>query len=306
LTCGLVIKGGDMKYSWGKVICVIGALGIIPATSFAEKIEPCGSSAVKDGKTYKLNGETIPLMTGPGKDFSQVINQAATNFLGRIMYETLSNEYTVVVECSANNWSKIHVATPSDFSYKRGWIERSALRGKRLDSSGYELYEEADFSFNEKNRPYRKLIISGVNKVHRSDPRCKKINPVSAKVSFVKSTKSEPIFFVNCGEGKNETRVFFDKTGRVRKFSKPTPKAHVAKDEAVRICKEVAKSKSVHPSTVNFSIFKDLSIKEFENGRTRVQSTFTAKNSFNLELKYNISCLVDTGGLVESNIVEAR
>lgn len=38
----------------------------------------------------------------------------------------------------------------------------------------------------------------------------------------------------------------------------------------------------------------------------QVQSSFTAKNSFGLELKFNISCLLDENGFIEGNISEAR
>ena len=59
-------------------------------------------------------------------------------------------------------------------------------------------------------------------------------------------------------------------------------------------------------STVEFSRFLDIATSEHPNGRTQVQSSFTAKNSFGLELKFNISCLLDENGFIEGNISEAR
>lgn len=75
---------------------------------------------------------------------------------------------------------------------------------------------------------------------------------------------------------------------------------------AVTLCENYARSKAAHPSTVDFSRVFDLSIVEHPNGRTTVRSSFTAKNSFNLELKHDIRCLFDHTGLIEASIYEAR
>jgi len=50
----------------------------------------------------------------------------------------------------------------------------------------------------------------------------------------------------------------------------------------------------------------DLAVTEHPNGRTRVNSTFTAKNSFNLEVKFKIACLLDENGFIEANINESE
>ena len=71
------------------------------------------------------------------------------------------------------------------------------------------------------------------------------------------------------------------------------------------LCEDYAKAHATHPSTVDFSRFMDVSFYESPNGRTRLSSTFTAKNSFNLELNHKISCLLDSKGLIEANISES-
>jgi hypothetical protein len=66
------------------------------------------------------------------------------------------------------------------------------------------------------------------------------------------------------------------------------------------------RSAATHPSTVSFSRIMDLSFDQAPSGRSQVLSTFTAKNSFGLELKYRVSCLFDGYLLVETAIAEDR
>ncbi len=113
------------------------------------------------------------------------------------------------------------------------------------------------------------------------------------------------MFFVTCGKGHKVFNVFFSKSD-VEKDKKFREKKHISKSRATDFCESYTKSNVTHPSTVDFSRIMDLSVYETPNGRTRVTSTFTAKNSFNLEIKYKISCLLDSGGLIEASINEAK
>ena len=81
---------------------------------------------------------------------------------------------------------------------------------------------------------------------------------------------------------------------------------HIDRSRAIDLCESHAKSKVNHPSTFSFSRVMDLAVNEHPNGRTTVTSSFTAKNSFNLELKHNIRCILDANGLIEANISEAK
>ena len=81
---------------------------------------------------------------------------------------------------------------------------------------------------------------------------------------------------------------------------------HIGRARALDLCEEYAKAKAAHPSTVQFSKLLNLAVSEHPNGRTQVFSSFTAKNAFNLELKFDIRCLLHEGGLIEASINEAR
>ena len=63
--------------------------------------------------------------------------------------------------------------------------------------------------------------------------------------------------------------------------------------------------KLTHPSTVHFSKMMSLTVRQLGDGQTQVFSTFTAKNSFNMELTYNIVCLVNTNGMISGRITES-
>jgi len=62
----------------------------------------------------------------------------------------------------------------------------------------------------------------------------------------------------------------------------------------------------MHPSTVDYSKFIDMLVNNFPNGNTRVETTFTAKNSFNLEIEHKVECLFNSSGFIEGSITEAE
>jgi len=294
------------KHKWLSNFAIIIMVGLLSVNAFAENIQSCGSSSTKTGKTYKINGSEINVRKGPGINFNKIVNQKATKILKKTHYITLDNSVTVVEECSQGKWSKIRVTNPSYLSQShRGWIASKFLCSKKVDSSGKELFTEADFYFDKKTRPYKNIIISGVNKIHRENSRCKDIDTSSAYISSTKGSKSNPVFYVTCGKKSKIFNVFFSKSD-VENDKKFKAKRYINKSRATNLCENYAKSKASHPSTVDFSRIMDLSIYETPNGRTRVTSTFTAKNSFNLELKHRISCLLDSNGLIEASISEAK
>lgn len=266
----------------------------------------CGSSSTKTGKTYKVNGSDINVRSGPGTNYDKIINQKASSILKKNIYVTIDNTVTVFEECTQGEWSKVKVTDPDWLSKShRGWVLSKFLRKKQTDASGKEVFTEKDFIWDKNTSPYKEIIIAGVNKVYRENARCKDIDPSSAYISGSKDTKENPVFFVTCGKGRNTFNAFFSKSD-IEKDNRLAEKKHIEKSKAVDLCESYAKQHATHPSTVKFSRVMDLAITEHPNGRTRVTSTFTAKNSFNLEVKFNISCLLDDSGLIEANIIESR
>ncbi len=274
--------------------------------AFAGGMIECGSSSTRTGKTYKVNGSDINVRSGPGTNHDKIINQKASSILKKNIYVTIDNTVTVYEECTQGEWSKIRVTDPDWLSSShKGWVLSKFLRKKQTDAAGKEIFTEKNFIWDNNTSPYKEVIVAGVNKVYRENARCKDIDPSSAYISSSKGTKDNPVFFVTCGKGRNTFNAFFSKAD-VEKDKRLTEKKHIDKSNAVDLCEAYAKQQATHPSTVDFSRIMDLAITEHPNGRTRVTSTFTAKNSFNLEVKFNISCLLEASGLIEANIIESK
>ena len=233
---------------------------------------------------YGILGHELALRVGPGSQFDRVVDRKATETAGQTKYATVDSSVTVRELCRSGKWSQVVVISPDGLADShRGWMS-SELLGPVPASAA--PFVEADFLFDDKTVRYKDIIIRGVNSIHSEDSRCAMIDPTSAYISGSKGTKSNPVFFVTCGSGANAVNVFFSKSDveSGKRFASPR---HVDKNLAVQACEDYAKSQATHPSTVEFSRVWNLAIQESANGNTRVSSTFTAKNAFNLETKYD-------------------
>ena len=194
------------------VACLLVVTGLLPTTAFGENSQSCGSESVKTGKNYKVSGVDIEVRSGPDIGSSKIVNQKASRILKSTHYISIDSSVTVFEECSQGEWSRIRVTTPDYLRQShRGWIPSNVLRDKNVDSSGTEIFTEADFIFDRKTRPYKNILIAGVNRIHRENSRCKNIEPSSAYISGSKGSKSNPVFFVTCGKGVKAFNVFFSK-----------------------------------------------------------------------------------------------
>lgn len=164
-------------------------------------------------------------------------------------------------------------------------------------------YTESDFYWDDKTRPHKEAIIAGVNKLARENAKCKIIDPSSAYISIHKGTPANPVFYVPCGQGATMFNAFFSRS-EAMSSSQLTAKANISKGAAITACRERAKQLANHPSTVDFSVLMDAAYTAHGGGRTTLISTFTAKNSFNLEQKFKIRCLFDGGNMLESTVNE--
>lgn len=279
---------------------------LISSSTAFSSVQACGPQSQKTGQIYKVNGSDNNLMSAPGSSGEKLVNEKATAALGKTHYLTIDNSTTVKEECNESGWSKVRVTDPEWLKDSHiGWVPSRALRGQTKNAAGQEEFTEADFTWGAKTTPYKSVIMAGVNKVHRENSRCEKISPSSAYLSSSKGTPSDPVFYVTCGEGADSFNVFFSKS-EVEKGSSMAAIKHIDKDTAIQMCEDYAKNNATHPSTVSFSRVMDLAVTEHPNGNTTVMSSFTAKNSFNLELKYNIRCLSNSSGFFEANIAEAK
>jgi hypothetical protein len=295
-----------MPSSVMNILLVAFAIIALHGQAQAALAESCGSSSTKSGQTLRVNGSDVVLRSAPNAKSEKLINQKATQILKTTQYLTINNTVTVVEECTQGEWSRVRVKEPDWLQDSHiGWVQSSSLRGQKKDSGGIVEFTEADFVWDKKTSPHKKTIVAGVNKVHRENSRCKTIDPGTAYISSNKGSSSDPVFYVTCGTGASVFNAFFSKS-EVGKDTTLAAANHIDRSRAIDLCESHAKSKADHPSAFSFSRITDLAVNEHPNGRTTVTSTFTAKNSFNLELKHNIRCLLDASGLIEANISETK
>ena len=81
-------------------------------------------------------------------------------------------------------------------------------------------------------------------------------------------------------------------------------KRPISQMAALDSCERVARSAANNPSTVRMSRIMNASFRTWPTGAARLQTTFTAKNAFNLELTFVINCFFDGGSLVDYSIAE--
>lgn len=168
-----------------------------------------------------------------------------------------------------------------------------------------KTFVESDFYWDATLEPYKSIIISGVNMVHRDNSTCRTIDPSSAYISTNRGSASDPVFYVTCGSNLNTTNVFFSKSDVESGATMRAP-AHIARATAIQECEDYAKANVNQPDSVSFSQIMDLAVTEHPNGRTTVISSFTAKNTLGVEQSFDIRCLYDGTSFLEGVINESN
>lgn len=279
------------------------ALAIFVPPSFAQAQLSCEQGTPSSRVIVDVKGNDHELRSGPSDKSPRIVNEKATAVFGKTHYQSIDSSVQVQMLCENGDWVKIKVTKP-EWLATYGWVKREILATPRAGSEA-RTFTEKDIYWDKRTKPYKEMIIKAVNRIHREDPRCKEdIDAGTVSQSTNRGTPSNPVFFVTCGTGTNVVNVYFsaEDVAAAKTFRAP---AHIDRGRAIGLCENHAKRSATHPSTVSFSRIMDLSISEHPNGRTSVQSSFTAKNSFNLTLKYNIRCLLDQNGFIEANINEA-
>lgn len=267
--------------------------------AFHCEIGTSGSGALMEGV-----GESRDLRSKPSVDAPKIRNEKATALLGEVQYESIDRSTKVQIQCESGDWARVQVMEPEWMRHVVGWVKRDALVSPRPPLRERAITEE-DIYWEAETKPYKAIIVKGVNRIRDEDSRCREHIDPNVMVARMKGKPGKPTFFVQCGEGAGLVNVYFtaEDVNSNRPFRAP---GHIQEVQAVRLCEAYARQSATHPSTVDFSRVLDLVITEHPDGRTMVTSTFTAKNSFNLELKYRIWCTLDENGFVDGKIKEVE
>lgn len=213
-------------------------------------------------------------------------------------------------ECRSGTWSRVRIVAPSQFRNITGWVPSSDLVSIKTSSDGRRIYRPADFTWNPGSTANHAAIVTALNMVLRQNPSCEAYDTEALLVS---DTSANPDIDAVCVGPKGDQHLEFAladvQSGKIVKaVVREEPSSEITttltKADAARQCEEVTLGKVVHPSTADFSLF-DTTFEQVQN-ETRYGVTFTAKNSFGLELKMLSTCVFDGDTLTLNNVVETR
>lgn len=259
--------------------------------------QPASGNVVAVTKDYDLRKT-------PSASGEKIKNQKASAAIGKTMYHQIDSSTTVRHLCVDGDWSEIRIVTPEWLNFVQGWVPNNVLRGIERTASGVRLYVESDFYWDNDTSRYKPQIVAVVNKIAQQHAGCATLDTGTVAKSSSRSKPNDPVFFVTCNPSSGVPfNVWFRHTDADKTFTALKP---ISRGDAILACEQAAKSAATHPSTVDFSRFMDVSYMAREDGRVALDSSFSAKNSFNLELKFKIRCLFDGNTLIESNVVEAN
>jgi hypothetical protein len=161
-----------------------------------------------------------------------------------------------------------------------------------------------DIYWDDDTRPFQTELLIAANRIQAENAECGKVEDIVKSDS--RSKKDDPAFFVACSGTKGiPFNIWFrpKDAEAAGSFAAVRP---IGQGSALVACEKAAHNAANNPHSVDFSIFFDVSYREYPNGRAILSSTFTAKNAFNAEFKYAISCYFDGMELSEVEVSEAR
>ena len=275
--------------------------GIFTQTSVSVS-RSCEGGGIATGDEVAVTGD-IDLRAAPSGSAKRVINERATEILHETYYHSVDQTERLKELCRQKNWSKVQVVEPASLNYVMGWVPVSALRSIERDASGTRNYVESDFTWDAETASYKAALVANVNKIVRENERCESVDPGTLSRSGNKGTRGKPVFFITCNTGADVFNVWFE-PGDAAAGKTFRAVQNIGQGAAVIACERAAREAANNPQTVDFSQFLDVAFVPYPNGNSRLVSSFTAKNSFGVEGKFNIECFFEGDALTERHISE--
>ena len=174
-----------------------------------------------------------------------------------------------------------------------------------VEAEAARNYVEGDFYWDEDTSAYKPQLVAAVNRIVRENDKCLSVDPGTLSKSVDRGTAANPVYFVTCnGPDDLPFNVWFERDDAASgKSFAAIP--NISQGEAVLACERAAKRAATNPQTVDFSTIMAVSYIPYNNGNTRLSSSFTAKNAFGVEGKYTIQCFFKGQELTETTVKEA-
>lgn len=273
-----------------------------PEVSAAKPAIACAVGAsVGDAAPVAVLGE-YEIRQSPDQNGARIKNEKASAILGGEHYHVVDTSTTVRALCSSGDWREVQIVTPDWLNSVRGWVPANVLRPIERTSDGARIYTASDFNWDGTTSAYQSHLVTIINKIAREHDGCRSIDTASLALSASRSRPDAPVFFVTC-EAVTPFNVWFEPGDVNHTFGAVVA---ISQSDAVSRCEAEAKARATHPSTVSFSRVLDVDYGTRPDGRAVLTSRFTARNSFNLELTYQIRCVFDGVALIEASVDEVR
>ena len=263
----------------------------------AERGTACGVDGRVTMVDYAVENRA-PLRSAADPKASQMQLYLGTS--GELTPVEIDSSMAVRELCHAGEWSEVQVLQlPSDIGRAHGWVPSASLRKVKTTASGRRIYDADDFEWPAGSNRYKTAALTVINRVMAEDPTCDAFNTQSILVE--KDRKGVLLKAACFGEPEQIVEFRPADATNGRSFAPVVP---VSLDAASFACLAAARKNAVHPSTVDMSIM-GATFTPHDDGSASYLTTFTAKNSFNLELQYSIECLFRGNELTFSSVEEA-
>ncbi len=302
--------------AWVGVFIVLGTADFAPSPSTeaatvtttqdtaTEAATTCGDNGLALNDIVAARGQ-VDIRIAPDVNAARLRNEKASKALSGDHFHTLPAGSTVRRLCAQAKWTEFQVVTPEFLADITGWVPNENLEAIAKDAEGRRIFVEGDFYWDGDTSAFKPQIVAVVNKISRENVNCPDPDLQSVTKSESRSSPNAPVFFVTCGSGMDVFNVWFspDDAKSDKTLNAVLPPSETS---AVSACEQTAVNAASHPSTVKFSRVMSLTFRTWKNGNAEVRSTFTAKNAFNLETKYDIICSFTGSKMSGVSITEAR
>lgn len=253
----------------------------------------CGSGGVVSHQDYAVRGEDI-LLTQPRAGAEPV----GFDVGGVQVPAPLETSAQVREVCRSGEWSRVQILSLTDHSLQ-GWVPSSRLRKVPVTAKGRRIYERGDFTWPEGSGPVREAVVQIANRIMAQRPECVALDIENLVLT---GPAERGTFSLPCFAGTEMISFDFRATDAKsgHGFDPIEPVEAIDKMAAFYACQEAIQARSAHPSTVSVSLM-DYEFTVDDVGNSNARSTFTAKNSFGLELKFRAVCSFEGTSL--SNVI---
>lgn len=253
-----------------------------------------------------VNKRDVPMMSGPSAETGHVFYDGVTGMGEKYRLDvSLSPFYDLEAICVLGDWLQVRIVAiggrtkdqGKPMHLETGWVERRFI-AEPTDDQKHGLFWDIE---NNKDIPPadKDWVRIGALRVLSDNKECKRIDNGSLDKNRI---------YVGCddlsenGIWLSHWSVSFDRADVLsgKPIVPPTPY-----DEAAsrKMCNEAIMRKANFPSTVVINSHGRMTINR-QYGNRGIFQSFTAKNTYGLELTYNSRCLITPDGKLEIEVTE--